>query len=65
MYRRFSGRARLFIIFLLFQNWGVPQISTAHTPVKTEVNQLDDISKQNMVATLAQKTGLNEAFSKM
>jgi len=47
------------------KNWGIPQIPVANTAKQTELNQLDPVSKQNMVVTLSQKTGLNEGFAKI
>ena len=53
------------MLFSFLKNWGVPQIATAPTTQNVEPNQLDAIARNNMIAALALKTGLNEEFSKM
>jgi len=47
------------------KNWGIPQISVEPAAPNPIQNQLDASSKQTMISTLAQKTGLNENFARM
>jgi len=47
------------------KNWGIPQISVEPAAQNPIQNQLDATSKQTMISTLAQKTGLNENFARM
>lgn len=53
------------ITFLIFKNWGLPQVESSTSAQAIAENQLDTVAKQNMIASLCQATGMNEEFSKM